>query len=100
MIFVSIDVFIIEAASIEINRLDEPAFDEKGDSPVQGCLGDPFSLVPQSQKKSIHIEVVVNREDLLNDRLPLRRPSKPLCLDIFPKFINRIHDPTIIIEIQ
>ena len=46
VMFVTVDVFIVEVPVLEIDLLDQSAVDEEGDSPVQGGLGDPFFLVP------------------------------------------------------
>lgn len=100
VMLVTIDMFIVEMAVLEIDLLDKAAFDEEGDGPVQGGLGDPLFLVPQPQEELIHVEVVVDSENLLDDRFPLRRVAKPLFFDVFPKFLDGNHDYTIIIEIH
>jgi hypothetical protein len=100
VMFVAIDVLIVEMAVLEIDLFNQSAVDEEGYGPVQGGLGDPFFLVPQSQKELIHVEVIVDSEDLINDRLPFRRVAEPLFLDVFSKLLDGIHDRTIIIEIH
>ena len=98
--FVAIDVLIVEMAVLEIDFLYQSAIDKKGDSSVDRGLGDPLILIPQPQKELIYVEVIMDCEDLFNNRLPFRRVAKPLFLDIFPKLLNCIHDHTIIIEIH
>jgi len=100
VMFVAIDVLIVEMAVLEIDLLNQSAVDEEGDGPVQGGLGDPLLLVPQPQEELIHIEVIVDREDLIDNRLPFRRVAEPLFLDVFAKLFDGIHDEAIIIEIH
>jgi hypothetical protein len=100
VMFVAIDVLIVEMAVLEIDFLNQSAVDEEGDGPVEGGLGDALLLVPQPQKELIHVEVIVDREDLIDNRLPFRRVSQPLFLDVFTKFLYSIHGRTIIIEIH
>jgi hypothetical protein len=100
VMFVAIDVLIVEMAVLEIDFLNQSAVDEEGDSPVEGGLGDSFLLVSQPQKEFIHVEVIVDGKDFLNDRLSLRGVSHPLFLDVFPELLDGIHDHTITIEIH
>jgi hypothetical protein len=100
MIFMAIEWFIVEMAVLKINLPDQTAFDKKGDGSIEGCLGDPLFPVSQSQKELIHIEVVMSRKDLLNDRLSLGRLAKSLLLYVVSKCSNRLHTLAIIIEIQ
>lgn len=44
--------------------------------------------------------MIVDREDLIDNRLPFRRVAQPLFLDVFPKFLDGIHVHAIIIEIH
>jgi len=85
---------------LEIDLLNQSAVDEERDGPVEGGLGDPLLLVPQPQEELIHIEVIVDREDLIDNRLPFRRVAEPLFLDVFAKLFDGIHDEAIIIEIH
>jgi hypothetical protein len=100
VMFVAIDVFIVEMPVLEIDLLNQSAVDEERDGPVEGGLGDPLLLVPQPQEELIHIEVIVDREDLIDNRLPFRRVAEPLFLDVFAKLFDGIHDEAIIIEIH
>ena len=97
---VAIDVLIVEVPVLEIDLLDQSAVNEEGDGPVEGGLGDSFFLVSQSQKELIHVEMIVDREDLIDNRLPFRRVAQPLFLDVFSKFLDGIHVHAIIIEIH
>jgi len=100
VLFLAIDVFIVEMPVLEIDLLNQSAVDEERDGPVEGGLGDPLLLVPQPQEELIHIEVIVDREDLIDNRLPFRRVAEPLFLDVFAKLFDGIHDEAIIIEIH
>lgn len=100
MMFMTIDVFIVEMPVCEIDLFYQSTVDQEGDGPIQGCLGDPLLLVPQSQKEFIHIEVIVERKDLLDDRLPFRRVAQPPFPNVSPKLLYGIHDRTIFIENQ
>ena len=97
---VAIDVLIVEMAVLEIDLFNQSTVDEEGDGPVQGGLGDCFSFIPQTQIEVVHVEVIVDGKDLINDRLPLRGIAQPLFPDIFPKLLDGIHDGAIIIEIH
>lgn len=48
VMFMTIDVLIVEMTVLEIDLLDQSAVDEEGDGPVEGGLGDSFFLVSQS----------------------------------------------------
>lgn len=98
VMFVTIDVFIVEVAIFEIDFLDQFAFDEEGKSSVNRGLRNDHFLVSQTQKELIRIKVIMKRENLLNDHLPLRCVPQPLLLDVFPEFLNRVHNLAIIIE--
>jgi hypothetical protein len=100
VMFVAIDVLIVEMAVLEIDLFNQSAVDEEGDGPIEGGLGDRFSFIPQTEVEFIHVEVIVDGENLINDRLTLRCIAQPLFPDIFPKFLYGIHGGTIIIEIQ
>jgi hypothetical protein len=100
MMFVAIDTLIVEMAVLEIDLFNQTAVNEEGDGPVEGGLGNPLLLVSQPQEEFIDVEVIVDGEDFLNDRLPLRGVSHPLFLNIFPKFLDSIHGRTIFIEIH
>jgi hypothetical protein len=100
VMFVAIDVLVVEMAVLEIDLLNQSAVDEEGDGPVQGGLGDPLLLVPQPQKEFIHIKMIVDGEDLIDNRLAFRRIPQPLFFDVFAKFLDGVHNSTIIIEIH
>jgi hypothetical protein len=73
VMLVTIDVLIVEVAVLEIDLLNQSTFNKEGDGPVEGGLGDSLLFVPQTQKEIIHVEVIMDREDLLDNRFPLRR---------------------------
>lgn len=100
VMFVAIDALIVKVAILEIDLLNQTTVDEKGDGPVEGGLGDPLVFVSQTQEEFIDVEVIVEGKDFLNDHLPLRGVSHPLFLDVFPKFLEGIHDRAIFIEIH
>jgi hypothetical protein len=97
VISVTVDMFIMEVAILEIDLLDQSTFNEQRKGSVDRGLANGFVLVPQTKKKLIHIEVTVNRENGPDDRLPFRSVPQPFLLDKFPKFLNFIHDRSIII---
>lgn len=98
VMFVAIDVFIVEVAIFEIDLLDQFAFDEEGKRSVNRGLRNDHFLVSQTQKEFIRIEVIMKRENLLNNHLPLRSVPESLLFDVFPEFSDRFHDLAIIIE--
>jgi hypothetical protein len=98
VMLVTIDVLVVKVAVLEIDLLNQSAIYKEGDGPVEGGLGDSLLFVPQPQKELIHVEVIMDREDLINDCLPFRSVAKPFFLDIFAKFLYGFHDLTIIIE--
>lgn len=100
VMFVAINALVVKVTILEINLLNQTAVNEEWDGPVEGGLGDPLILVSQTQEEFIDVEVVVDSEDFLNDRLPFRGVSHPLFFDVFPKFLNGIHDHAIFIEIH
>ena len=46
VMFMAIDVLVVQMAVLEIDLFDQSAVDKKGDGPVKGGLGDPLLLVP------------------------------------------------------
>jgi len=100
VLFVTIDMFIVEVTILEIDLLDQSTFDEKGNGSVDRRPRNDLFLVPQSQKKLIHVKVIVNRENLLDNRLPFRGVAKSLVSDKCTKFSNLVHNDTIIVETQ
>ncbi len=92
VMFMSIDMFIVEVAILEKDLFDQSTLDEQGNSSVNRSLGNDLLLVSHAQKKPIYIEVIMSRKNLLNDHLPFRRVPKPSFLDITPEFSNLIHD--------
>ena len=100
VMFVAIDLLVMEVAVLEIDLLNQSTIDEKRDGPVEGGLGDPLFLVPQPQKELIDIEVIVDRENLIDNHLPFRCIAESLFLNVFAKFLDSVHDLTIIIEIH
>lgn len=96
--FMTVDMFVMEVTVLKIDLLDQSTFNEQGNGSVKRSLRNPLFLVSQTEKKLIYIKVIMERKNLLNDYFPFRSVSEPLLLDIFPKFMNFIHDRTIIIE--
>ena len=72
---VTIDVLIVEVVVLEIDLLNQSTVYKEGDGPVEGGLGDSLLFIPQTQKEFVHVEVIMDREDLINDYLPFRRVS-------------------------
>jgi hypothetical protein len=70
MMFMTIDMFIMEVAILEIDLLDQAAFDKEGEGSVNRSLGKYLVLFSHTKKKLIHIEVVVDRKNFFNDHLP------------------------------
>lgn len=97
---VTIDMFVMEVTIRKIDLLDQSTLDQEGNGSVDRSLGNYLSLVSQTQKKIIHIKVIMGRKNLLNDRLPFRCVPEPLLLDILSEFLNFVHDETIFIEIH
>ena len=77
MMFMTIDMFIMEVSILEKDLFDQSTFDEERDDPVDRSLGNDLFLVSHAEEKPIHIEVIMNRKDLLDDHLPFRSVSKP-----------------------
>jgi hypothetical protein len=100
VMFVAIDLLVMEVAVLEINLLNQSTVDKEGDCPIQGGLGDPLLLVPQPQEELIDIEVIADREDFIDNRFPFRCIAEALFLNVFAKFLDSVHDLTIIIEIH
>jgi hypothetical protein len=100
MVFMPQEALIMEVTIFKIDLLDQSAFDKEGDSPVERGFGNLLLFVSEAYKEFIHVEMIMGRKDLLDDRLSLRRLTKALFLYKFPKSVNRIHDGTVIIEIQ
>jgi hypothetical protein len=98
VMFVAIDVLIVKVSVLKIDLLNQSTVDEEGDGPVEGGLGNPLLLVPQPQKELIDIEVIVDREDLIDNHLPFRRVAEPLFLDVFAKLLDGIHDHTLLLR--
>lgn len=72
VMFMTIDMFIMEVAILEEDLFDQSTFDEERDDSVNRSLGNDLFLVSHAEKKLIHIEVIMDRKDLLNDHLPFR----------------------------
>jgi hypothetical protein len=100
VMFVAIDVLVVAMTVLEIDLLNQSTVDEEGDGSIQGGLRDSLLFIPQTQKEFVYVEVIVDREDLINDHLPFRRIPQPLFLDVFAKFLDGVHNSTIIIEFQ
>ena len=47
VMFMAVDVLVVEMAVFEIDFFNQSAVDEEGDGSVQGGLGNPLLLVPQ-----------------------------------------------------
>ena len=75
MMFMTIDMFIMEVSILEKDLFDQSTFDEERDDPVNRSLGNDLFLVSHAEKKPIHIEVIMDGKDLLNDHLPFRSVS-------------------------
>jgi len=60
VMFVTINVFIVEMTILEIDLLDQSTFHEEGNGSVNRSLGNYLFLVSQAQKELIHIEVIMN----------------------------------------
>ncbi len=82
---VTVDVFIMHVAIFVIYLLHQPALDKQGKGAIYGGLGDLIALVAQSQIKFIHVEMIVDVEDLPQDDLPLLGIAQPLPLDKIPE---------------
>jgi hypothetical protein len=98
VVLMTINMLIMEMAILEIDLFDQAAFNEEGNGSVNRGLRDPLLLVSQTDKKAISIEMVMSRKDLFDDQFSLRRVPKALFSDVFPKFLNFIHNDVIIIE--
>jgi len=46
VMFVTVNMFVMQMPVLEIDLLDEATFDEKRDRPVNGSLGNSLLLVP------------------------------------------------------
>lgn len=91
VVFVTINVLIMEVTVFEIDLLDEATLNEEGNRSVDRRLGNDLFLVSQPKKKLVHIKVVMIRKDLLNDHLPFRCPPKPSLLDVLSEFLDLVH---------
>lgn len=99
VMLVAIDVFVVEVAILEIDFLNQTTVNEERNGPVEGGLGDPLVLVSQTHKEFIDVEVIVDGEDFLDDRFPLRGVSHPLFLDVFPKFLYGVHNTLFLLRL-
>ena len=100
--YMTIDMFVMEVAILEKDLFDQSTFDEERNDSVNRSLGNDLFLVSNAEKKPIHIEVIMDGKNLLNDYLPFRSVSEPFFLDVIPEFLDFIHNlvKSIIIETQ
>jgi hypothetical protein len=82
VVTMAVNVFIMPMPVAEIHFPDEAAVDEQGNSPVDGGLGNLGALLLQLQVEAVHVKVLMNLKNFLEDQLPLRRPPQPPLANI------------------
>jgi hypothetical protein len=87
VVFMAIDVFVMEVAVFKIGLLNEAGFQKIRNEAVYGGLGDLFFLVFQPQIELIYVEVIMCGKDLLDDGLTLRGISKPLFANKLSEYL-------------
>lgn len=97
VVLMAIYVFIMSVAGLEVCFLDEAAFEEQGDGPVDGGLGNLVILPSEPLVEFIHVEMIMNGKDHPDYFLSLGGIPQSFSVDEFPEDIDFVvHDPGLV----
>jgi hypothetical protein len=85
VITVAINVLIVPMAVTVIHFPDQAAVQEQAQGPVDGGFGYFDTFAPETQVELIHVKMLVDCKDFLEDDLPLRRAPETPSADIILK---------------
>lgn len=89
VVLVAEDMLISDVPLAAHRLFDHPAIGQQRDQAIDGSQGDPFFPFLQTVIEGLDIEVLVEREDLAQDRPPLGGELQSLCPEIFGEFFFR-----------
>jgi hypothetical protein len=88
VVFMPIDVFVVQMTILEVGLLDEAALKQQGNGTVDRGLGNFLILTPEQRVKFIHVKMVMDGEYRSDYLFTLWCFSQTLIANKFPEYLN------------
>jgi hypothetical protein len=88
VVFMSIDMFVVQMTILEVGFLDEAALEQQGNGTVNRGLGNFLILTPEQRVKFIHVKMVMDGEYRSDYLFTLGCFSQTLIANESPEYLN------------